>query len=113
MDEDEDEDEDYEEWVDIHDLNSWIGSRIARRGVDESEVINTLRCTSMNPIIADKVLKLVAAGQDIPTDMRGFWTPQDDQSLEGGDKYGVERVLKKHGDEAVTARWEYLSMARG
>ncbi|CAL5868760.1 uncharacterized protein PFLUO_LOCUS2987 [Penicillium psychrofluorescens] len=113
VDEDEDEDEDYEEWVDIHDLNSWIGSRIARRGVDESEVINTLRCTSMNPIIADKVLKLVAAGQDIPTDMRGFWTPQDDQSLEGGDKYGVERVLKKHGDEAVTARWEYLSMARG
>ncbi|KAJ5612489.1 hypothetical protein N7510_005683 [Penicillium lagena] len=111
--EDEDEDIDYDEWVGIHDINLWIDSRIARHGVDESEVINTLRCTSMNPIIADKVLRLVAAGKDIPTDMRGFWTPEDDQCLEGGDSYGVERVLKKHGDEAVTARWEYLSMARG
>lgn len=110
---DEDDDEGYEEWVDIHDLNSWIGSRIVRHGVDEAEVIDTLRRTSMNPIVADKVLKLVAAGQNIPIDMRGFWTPEDDQCLEGGDKYGVERVLKKHGDEAVTARWEYLSMARG
>ncbi|KAJ5825609.1 hypothetical protein N7474_002747 [Penicillium riverlandense] len=110
--EDEDEDVEEEEWADVHDLNSWIDSRIVRRGVDESEVIDTLRRTSMNPIIADKVLKLIAAGQDIPTDMPGFWTPEDDQCLEGGDKYGVERVLKKHGDEAVTTRWEYLSMAR-
>jgi len=66
----------------------------------------------MNPTVADKILKLVAAGQDIPTDMRGVWTPEDDRCLEGEDKYGVERVLKKHGDAAVNDRWEYLSMAR-
>ncbi|PYH45093.1 putative transcription factor Rap1 [Aspergillus saccharolyticus JOP 1030-1] len=96
------------------DIDTWMDRRLRLRSsrVNEAQLIEALRCTSMDPGLADKVLEFLVAGKGIPDDMPGVWTSADDRCVEGKDGRGIERVLKKHGAEAFNARWEYLSMAR-
>lgn len=95
----------------IPDVDAWIDAHVGT-GVDESNVIDALRCTSMDPELAEKVLRYLAAGKGIPDDIPGVWTAEDDKHLEGQGAREIERVLEKHGSGACNARWEYLSMAR-
>ncbi|QQK42550.1 Rap1 - C-terminal [Penicillium digitatum] len=96
---------------DAPDVDTWIDQRLAL-GAKESQVFDALRCTSMVPEMADKVLKYLTAGKGIPDDMPGVWTAEDDICLQAGEYARVRRALKKHGAEAYKDRWEYLSMAR-
>ncbi|KAA8644317.1 putative transcription factor Rap1 [Aspergillus tanneri] len=94
------------------DIDVWIDRRLQPGKVEEELVIEALRCTSMDPHLADKVLKYLVSGKSIPDDMAGVWTAEDDRCIEGKDTRGIERVLSKHGSEYFNARWEYLGMAR-
>ncbi|RAL16376.1 putative transcription factor Rap1 [Aspergillus homomorphus CBS 101889] len=94
------------------DIDTWINGRLRAGKATEEQIIEALRCTSMDPHLADKVLEFLTAGKGIPDDMPGVWTPGDDKCVEGTETRGVQRVLEKHGAEAFDARWEYLSMAR-
>lgn len=96
---------------DAPDVDTWIDQRLAL-GAKESHVFDALRCTSMVPGMADKVLKYLTAGKGIPDDMPGVWTAEDDSCLQAEDYSRVRRVLTKHGAEAYKDRWEYFSMAR-
>ncbi|KAI3242416.1 hypothetical protein DTO012A9_867 [Penicillium roqueforti] len=96
---------------DVPDVDTWIDQRLAL-GAKESHVFDALRCTSMVPGMADKVLKYLTAGKGIPDDMPGVWTAEDDSCLQAEDYSRVRRVLTKHGAEAYKDRWEYFSMAR-
>ncbi|KAJ5506508.1 hypothetical protein LT330_004583 [Penicillium expansum] len=96
---------------DAPDVDTWIDQRLAR-GAKESHVFDALRCTSMVPEMADKVLKYLTAGKGIPDDMPGVWTAEDDSCLQAGEYSRVQRALTKHGAEAYKDRWEYFSMAR-
>jgi telomeric repeat-binding factor 2-interacting protein 1 len=100
-----------EDTEEIPDVDSWIDQRLAR-GANESHVFDALRCTSMIPEMADRVLESLAAGNDIPNDIPGVWTAEDDQCLQAQDHSEVQRALSKHGSEAFKERWEYLRMAR-
>lgn len=93
------------------DIDTWIDNRVAR-GAKESHVLEALRCTSMIPELADKVLENLSAGKGIPNHMPGVWTTKDDDFLQAEEHSQVQAVLTKHGEEAYKARWEYLSMAR-
>lgn len=93
------------------DVDTWIDERLSR-GVDENHVFDALRCTSMVPDMADKVLKHLAAGNGIPDDVPGVWTADDDRCLQAEERANVERALTKHGAEFVKERWEYYRMAR-
>lgn len=93
------------------DIDSWIDQRVAR-GAKEHHVLQALRCTSMVPEMADKVLGQLAIGGGIPDDMPGVWTAEDDSCLQASEHSRVQRALAKHGEEAYKDRWEYLSMAR-
>lgn len=95
------------------DIDAWIDSHL-QKGLAKSEdqIIEALRCTSMDPHLADQVLKHLVAGKDIPTDIAGVWTADDDRCIEGRDTRDIERVLEKHGSDYFNSRWQYLDMAR-
>lgn len=95
------------------DIDAWIDDRL-RYGKAQSpaQVIEALRCASMDTYLADKVLGSLAAGKGIPSDMPGVWTAEDDRCIEGKDARSIERVLKKHGVKFFNARWDYLDMFR-
>ncbi|KAL4932804.1 putative transcription factor Rap1 [Aspergillus undulatus] len=93
------------------DIDSWIEERLSRGRGTETQIIEALQCTSMDPALADKVLEFLVAGKGIPTDMRGVWTAEDDRCLEAQDSRDVQRVLDKHGD-LLNSRFDYLQMAR-
>ncbi|KAJ5383718.1 Rap1 - C-terminal [Penicillium concentricum] len=103
--------DDDDDTSDAPDVDTWIDQRLAR-GAKESHVFEALRCTSMVPEMADKVLKYLTAGKVIPDDMPGVWTAEDDDCLQAAEHSRVQRALTKHGAEAYKDRWEYFSMAR-
>ena len=94
-------------------IDTWIDTRLKTDNPPSLvQVVEALRCTSMDPHLADQVLKSLVAGKEIPRDTPGIWTAEDDKTIEGNDARGIERVLNKHGQESFNARWEYLSLAR-
>lgn len=92
------------------DLNAWIDARLEIGSA--TQVIEALRCTSMNPSLADKVLPSLVSGKGIPSDMPGVWTPEDDETIEGNDARSIGRAIRKHGTFFFNLRWKYLSLAR-
>ncbi|KAF3388524.1 hypothetical protein F1880_003695 [Penicillium rolfsii] len=107
-DDDGEEDSDTENYPEI---SSWVNAQVAR-GAEVSIVLDALRYTSMEPVLAKKLLKILKAGDPVPENMRGVWTEEDDRCVESPNTRDVERVTKKHGDRLFQARWEYLGMAR-
>lgn len=101
-----------EEEAPEQDIESWIDNRLREGKGDEAQIIEALRCTSMDPTLADKVLDSIAAGNSIPADVRGVWTAEDDRSLEAQDTREIQRLMDKHGSVYFEYRWEYLNMAR-
>ncbi|GAA84003.1 hypothetical protein AKAW_02118 [Aspergillus luchuensis IFO 4308] len=105
---DEPEEEDMEQ-----DIDAWIDERLRTgKAQHEEQIHQALRCTSMDPELADRVLAILVEGKPIPDDMPGVWTPEDDKCIEGNESRGIQRVMEKHGTEAFNNRWEYLSMVR-
>ncbi|CAG7922056.1 unnamed protein product [Penicillium olsonii] len=100
-----------EDAPEIPDIETWMDERLAR-GAHESHIFEALQCTSMEPTMADKVLKYLSTGKGIPRNVRGVWTPEDDQCLESQEHAKVQRALTKHGMEAYMARWDYFCGAR-
>lgn len=95
------------------DIDTWIDHRLQTgRAENEEQIIEALRCTSMDPYLADQVLDYLIAGKGIPDNMPGVWTAEDDRCLEAKETRTIEQVLKKHGSDAFNSRWEYLGMAR-
>ncbi|KAF7587990.1 hypothetical protein BBP40_006442 [Aspergillus hancockii] len=95
------------------DIQTWIDTRLRTgRAENEAQIIAALRCTSMDSYLADKVLDYLTAGKDIPNDIPGVWTAEDDRCIEADQTRPIKRVLEKHGSESFNARWKYLEMAR-
>ncbi|KAE8360655.1 TRF2-interacting telomeric protein/Rap1 C terminal domain-containing protein [Aspergillus caelatus] len=95
------------------DIDTWIDHRLQTgRAENEEQIIEALRCTSMDPYLADKVLDYLTAGKGIPNNMPGVWTAEDDRCFEAKETRTIEQVLKKHGSDAFNSRWEYFGMAR-
>ncbi|PYH98801.1 hypothetical protein BO71DRAFT_315458 [Aspergillus ellipticus CBS 707.79] len=110
---DDEPEQDDPEDVPQQDLDTLIEDRLrAGKADNQSQILEALKCTSMDPDVADKVLAYLVAGKDIPDDMPGVWTPEDDRAVEGTDARAIKRVIEKHGADAYNSRWEYLSMAR-
>lgn len=95
------------------DIDEWIDECIQTgKAQNDKQVIEALRCASMDPSVADKALGYLVKGRGVPDDMPGVWTTEDDRALEGTNARAMERVMKKHGTDFVHARWEYLGLAR-
>lgn len=97
----------------VPDIDEWIDDCIRTgKAQSDKQVIEALRCTTMDPDLAQTVLQHLVAGKGIPDDIPGVWTAEDDEHLEGGNARHIERVLEKHGDQYVESRGEYLGLAR-
>ncbi|PYI11349.1 hypothetical protein BO78DRAFT_358926 [Aspergillus sclerotiicarbonarius CBS 121057] len=95
------------------DIDTWIDDRLRTgKASSEEQILEALRCTSMDPHLADEVLAFLVDGKPLPDNMPGVWTPEDDKCVEGNETRGIQRVMEKHGSEAFNSRWEYLSLAR-
>ena len=95
------------------DIDEWIDVRLRTgKAKSEKQILDVLRCTTMDPGLADQVLDYLASGRSIPQNKRGVWTVEDDRALEGTDARDIERILKKHGPDLSNARFEYLEMVR-
>ncbi|OJD25920.1 hypothetical protein ACJ73_02708 [Blastomyces percursus] len=96
----------------IERMDEWIAFKTnGRKGYTQQQVLEALACTTMDPDLADTVLEAMAAGKEIPNNVKGVWTKEDDECLEASDSKGIEAVLQKHGDELFNERFEYI-MAR-
>lgn len=92
---------------------NWITSRLkSKKASNEQQLIQALRCCSMEPNLADKVLKSLRAGKGIPGDMRGVWTAEDDKCLQTGQSRDIERLLEKHGDDFYQKRVDYFKLVK-
>ncbi|EEP76369.1 predicted protein [Uncinocarpus reesii 1704] len=102
-----------EEKEEIQELDQWIESRLKTgRAKDEEQIIQALSYTSMNPYLADMVLDRLKEGSDVPTDIPGIWTEEEDRLLETGNGYDVQKLQEKHGAEYFDIRGQYLMTLR-
>jgi TRF2-interacting telomeric protein/Rap1 - C terminal domain len=91
-------------------ISDWITARTSDK-LTPKQASEVLMSTSMDANLADVVLGYLRLGQNVPP-LRGVWTKEDDADLQGQDGRGIKRLLKKHGDEGVERRWEFLEMWR-
>ncbi|OKL56350.1 hypothetical protein UA08_08534 [Talaromyces atroroseus] len=88
-------------------IEEWIQKRI-EKGQSGDHVLLALSCTSMDAELADQVLVFLGSGQNIPSDIPGVWTEQDDKDLLGGDGRAITRLNDKHGPELFQKRHDHL-----
>ncbi|KAL8834258.1 MAG: hypothetical protein Q9170_003845 [Blastenia crenularia] len=82
-------------------------------GYTEDSVQLALKCTNMDPVLTVRVLESMKGnGWEVPRDVKGCWTEDDDGDLESVDARRIKRVEEKHGKGAVEARWEFLEEYR-
>ena len=102
-----------EEEVPEQDIDEWIDDLLRTgKAQNDAQVIEALRCTSMNPQLANEALGYLVKEKRIPDGIPGIWTSEDDRCLESDNARDIERMLNKHGADFFNARWEYLGMAR-
>lgn len=88
-------------------IEAWMEGHI-RNGNTGEHVILALNCTSMNAELADRVLALLSAGHEIPNDMPGVWTEEDDEIVLGSETRKIQGLLQKHGSDFYNERFKYL-----
>ncbi|EXJ89545.1 hypothetical protein A1O3_02612 [Capronia epimyces CBS 606.96] len=83
----------------------------------ESTTFDLVLATTVVDIMLEKLMRptlrrrshVVAADEiEVPQDLKGVWTEEDDNLLTSTNTRDIERVLDKHGREGCDARFEYL-----
>ena len=94
--------------TELHDqIDAWIDAH-AVRGVSVETVESVLKSTSMDTALAHKALRHLAKKGALPTEWKGVWTGSDDEDLKSTDARKIQRLQEKHGEDCLTARWEFL-----
>lgn len=94
------------------DVDTWVDDCLRTGKAPLDTIVDALRCTTMDPRLADKVLGHLRAGKGIPDDIPGVWTHEDDKCLEAKDGRMIDKLIKKHGNKNFDDRWAYLRQAR-
>ncbi|KAI9835849.1 MAG: hypothetical protein M1819_001747 [Sarea resinae] len=92
-------------------LDEWIDARI-EAGFSEGDILLSLKCSSMDTQLAQIALHSLAQGRGIPVNVRGIWTPEEDELLDGGNSRKIRALEEKHGTEAFNARWDFMGHYR-
>ncbi len=93
-------------------LDAWIGAQVAA-GFSSQDVQTALECTSLDTTLAQTVLRRMKRNDGrIPSDMAGVWTALDDQRLESADARAIQDLERKHGEEHLRTRWDFLDACR-
>lgn len=90
-------------------LRAFIDHYVAL-GYPENIVIEALGVTTMETGDAAVVMEALMKGDDIPRNIQGVWTTEDDEALEGSvNSDDFERVLAKHGARRVFTRQRFIA----
>ncbi|KAL8786656.1 MAG: hypothetical protein Q9213_002685 [Squamulea squamosa] len=77
-------------------------------GHNEDNILLALRCTNMDRKFSEKALEYMKTHPgEVPVDMKGFWTEDDDEALRGKDGRRIGRLEEKHGRESLEKRWRF------
>ncbi|KAH8705035.1 TRF2-interacting telomeric protein/Rap1 C terminal domain-containing protein [Talaromyces proteolyticus] len=105
------ENEDNDKDDDAEAVNDWIEERM-RAGQKGEDIVLALDYTSMNAELADRVLASLSRGDGIPKNVRGVWTEEEDEILQGTETRKIDALEKKHGSEYFWERYDYLENRR-
>lgn len=110
------------------DLTDWLSTHVPPSLSPSPTLLNhqTLALSALSTIttspgtltpsdyaLADKVLAHMRAHRgEVPMDVKGVWTTEDDEALGKGDARAIERVRRKHGDAALEGRWGVVEERR-
>jgi hypothetical protein len=78
-----------------------LTSRLMRAGHSRDNIYTAIVATSGNRDLHDVVLDSLRRGKGIPKHVRGVWTAEDDEHLQGSDARMIKRVEEKHGKGGV------------
>ena len=96
---------DEEEMIAI--LEQWLDSRI-ESGINTEILGLALKSSSNDPNLADVVLESLDRHNEVPTDIRGIWTEEDDKCLEAVDARKINAMIEKHGQDGLDKRYDFL-----
>ena len=88
-------------------FDRWIDRHVGK-GVPMESLETALKCANLDPDLADKALESLLRKGTIPDGVRGLWTAKDDACLVAVDARDIDRVTRKHGQEAFDKRYEFL-----
>lgn len=93
------------------DMNAYI-ERMVEAGHGAEDVEDALYYTSWRPEKTEIVLRAIQRRLPVPTGIAGIWSKKEDEMVEGNDANALKRLARKHGDEEVDARMQWLSEYR-
>ena len=84
-------------------------------GVPTAILDRALKATNGNLELANDALFYLIADKNIPDSWPGIWTDNDDRVLmaQPQDERAVQSLIRKHGNEALRERYEYLRAYEG
>ncbi|GAB7349409.1 hypothetical protein MBLNU459_g8526t1 [Dothideomycetes sp. NU459] len=81
---------------------------LMEHGFREEDIMTALMCTSMQQDLVELVLQYLAKGREVPRNVAGVWSSQEDAVLEGGDAVKLRVLEEKHGSEEYMRRLKFL-----
>ena len=88
-------------------LDRWIDNHV-EEGVEMETLEIALKCASLDPELADEALESLLRDGTIPENVKGIWTVKDDACFGAADARDVDSVIRKHGQEALDRRYDFL-----
>ena len=89
-------------------FEEWL-KKCTNDGFAEDDAEKAIMASSMDFVLADKVLARQRKEGRFPTNMKGVWTEEDDDCLNGSnDARKIRMVIKKHGQRGCDERHEFL-----
>ena len=86
---------------------AWVETHV-KEGFSPELVVMVLNSTTMDTSLAGEVLRQMGREGEVPSDRRGVWTQSDDEALASPDARQIQRLQKKHGEDGLKSRWEFL-----
>jgi hypothetical protein len=93
----------------FEDIQDWVAGHIeADNQADDELLIRAAGIANLNFKLADLVYAQLVRGEAVPENIRGIWTEGDDIALRGNDPKEIRRIEQKHGEAALSERWQWL-----
>jgi hypothetical protein len=93
----------------FEDIQDWVAAHLeADNKADDELLIRAAGIANLDFKLADLVYAQLVRGKAVPENIRGIWTQRDDIALRGNDPKEIRRIEQKHGEAALSERWQWL-----
>ena len=94
-------------------LDEWIAIHKEKDpDVDEELLLNAFERTNNDTSKANVVYQHLLKDKNVPQDVPGVWTVEEDRIIEGSDSREIARIGKKHGEDEMITRLRWLEKLR-